>query len=347
MRATNTVDVAALIDDNKVSAFQVRVLLLCAIIIIVDGFDIQAIGYIAPTIAKEWALKPGALGPVFSAALFGMMIGALGAGPLADRFGRKTMTLACTALFGVCSLLTVFAYDIPSLAAIRFITGLGLGGVMPNTIALTAEYSPARKRATMITIMFCGQSVGSIFGGALAAKMVPYWGWKSIFVVGGVVPLVLVALLAASLPESLHMLAKWRDQGDRIRAILARMMPEAVFPADAQFIVPKEGHERFPVTTLFTEGRTLMTVLLWIIFASNLLVIAFFFSWLPSVFASVGLPLETAIYVSTVYHFGAVLAALTIGWFIDKFGAFRILGFVFLAAGDWWSPSAQRAMRLA
>src|SRR3984885_11622589 len=168
------IDVAEFIDQQPVGGFQLKLLLTCAAVLVLDGFDTQAIGYVAPALAKEWGLTTrAALGPVFSAGLFGLMIGALVFGPLADRIGRKKIIIFSTAAFGLGALATVLAYDIPSLLVIRFLTGLGLGGAMPNTVAMTAEYNPQRRRATMVMIMFCGFSIGAALGGILAADLIP------------------------------------------------------------------------------------------------------------------------------------------------------------------------------
>ena len=161
----------------------------------IDGFDTQAIGYVAPAVAQDWKLARGALGPVFGAGLFGLMIGAFVFGPIADRIGRRRIIIVSTAAFGIGALATIFANDVPSLLAIRFLTGLGLGGAMPNAVALTSEFSPHRRRATMVMAMFCGFSVGAAIGGLLAAALIPALGWRSVFVVGGVAPLLLVPLL--------------------------------------------------------------------------------------------------------------------------------------------------------
>src|SRR6202790_4998011 len=163
------IDVAEFIDQQPVGGFQLKLLLTCAAVLFLDGFDTQAIGYVAPSLAKEWGLTKGALGPVFSAGLFGLMIGALTLGPLADRIGRKKIIVFSTLAFGIGTLVTSFVSDVNTLLAIRFLTGLGLGGAMPNTIAMTSEFNPQRRRATMVMIMFCGFSLGAALGGLLAA----------------------------------------------------------------------------------------------------------------------------------------------------------------------------------
>ena len=167
------VDVAEFIDRQPVGGFQFKLLLICAAVLFLDGFDTQAIGYVAPALAKEWGLTRAALGPVFSAGLFGLMIGALLFGPLADRIGRKKIIIFSTLAFGIGALATAFVNDVNALLAIRFLTGLGLGGAMPNAVAMTSEFNPRRRRATMVMIMFCGFSVGAALGGLLAAGADP------------------------------------------------------------------------------------------------------------------------------------------------------------------------------
>ena len=180
MQASGTpVDVAQFIEQQPVGGFQIRLLLTCAAVLFLDGFDTQAIGYVAPALAKEWGLTKAALGPVFSAGLFGLMIGALVFGPLADRVGRKKIIVFSTLAFGIGTLATVFIQDVGTLLAIRFLTGLGLGGAMPNAVAMTSEFSPHRRRATMVMIMFCGFSVGAALGGRpLASGVSDLHGWR-------------------------------------------------------------------------------------------------------------------------------------------------------------------------
>src|SRR3989441_8506588 len=171
-----TVDVQALIDSRRLGGFQVMVVSLCALIVLIDGFDTQAIGYVAPAIVRSWHVDRASLTPVFSAGLFGLMLGALAFGPIADRFGRKPVLLFCTLFFGVMSLLTSTADSVQSLIILRFITGLGLGGAMPNAIALTPEYAPRRIRATTNMIMFWGFSLAAALGGVAAARLICQFG---------------------------------------------------------------------------------------------------------------------------------------------------------------------------
>src|SRR6202163_3282131 len=250
---TSPVDVAEFIDQQPVGGFQFRLLLTCAAVLFLDGFDTQAIGYVAPALAKEWGLTKGALGPVFSAGLFGLMIGALLFGPLADRVGRKKIIILSTLAFGIGALVTAFVQDVNTLLAIRFLTGLGLGGAMPNAIAMTSEFNPRRRRATMVMIMFCGFSVGAALGGLLAAALIPQFGWRSVFVVGGVAPLLLVPILALRLPESVRFLALTGRANERVAQLLGFISPRASLRPATQFVVHEPALAGMPVQHLFRE----------------------------------------------------------------------------------------------
>src|SRR6201747_965839 len=235
------VDVAEFIDQQPVGGFQLKLLLTCAAVLFLDGFDTQAIGYVAPVLAREWGLSKGALGPVFSAGLFGLMIGALVFGPLADRIGRKKIIVFSTLAFGLGTLVTAFVQDVTTLLAIRFLTGLGLGGAMPNAIAMTSEFNPRRRRATMVMIMFCGFSVGAALGGLLAAALIPHFGWRSLFVVGGAAPLLLVPVLVLKLPESVRFLALTGRANERVAQLLGLINPKAAFAPATRFVVHEPG----------------------------------------------------------------------------------------------------------
>src|ERR1700679_923977 len=258
------IDVAEFNDQQPGGGFQLKLLLTCAAVLFLDGFDTQAIGYVAPALAREWGLTKAALGPVFSAGLFGLMIGALLFGPLADRIGRRKIIIFSTLAFGIGTLVTAFVQDVNTLLAIRFLTGLGLGGAMPNTIALTSEFSPHRRRATMVMMMFCGFSVGAALGGFLAAGLIPYFGWRSVFIVGGAAPLLLVPVLALKLPESVRFLALTGRANARVAQLLAFINPNAKFATATRFVVHEPELVGIPVLHLFKAGRTLATLLLWV-----------------------------------------------------------------------------------
>lgn len=324
-------DVGGFIDAQPVGRFQVSILLACAAVLFVDGFDTQAIGYVAPAIARDWSLTRGALGPVFSAGLFGLMIGALVLGPVADRVGRRRIMLASTVVFGIFSLATAFAPDLNWLMALRFATGLGLGGAMPNAIALTAEYSPQRRRATMVMAMFCGFSVGAAAGGLIAAALIPAWGWQSVFIAGGAVPLALAPVLAARLPESVRFLALSGRDDAQVASLLRRLAPAASVPADTRFVIREDERGRMPVASLFREGRGIATALFWVVFFMSLLDLYLLSNWLPSVLNELGASVSVASVVGSMLQVGGVAGALTLGRFIDR-QPFRTLAAVYALA---------------
>jgi AAHS family 4-hydroxybenzoate transporter-like MFS transporter len=328
---TPAIDLVDFIDRQPVGGFQIRLLLTCAGVLFLDGFDTQAIGYVAPALAKEWGLTKGALGPVFSAGLFGLMIGALVFGPLADRVGRKKIIIFSTAAFGLGALATALVQDLNSLLVIRFLTGLGLGGAMPNTVAMTSEYNPQRRRATMVMIMFCGFSIGAAFGGFLAADLIPRFGWRSVFIVGGIAPLLLLPVLVWRLPESVRFLATAGQAPERVAELLKRISPHSAFAPDARFVVHEARLAGIPVAHLFREGRTAATLLLWVVFFMSLLDIYFLANWLPTVLNDLGASVSEAVMIGSLLQVGGVVGTFALGSVIDRF-SFRALALVYFGA---------------
>lgn len=306
-------------------------LLLCAAVLFIDGFDTQAIGYVAPDIVREWGLSRGTLGPVFSAGLFGLMIGALVFGPIADRIGRKRIIVLSTIAFGLGTILTIFAQDVYGLIAVRFLTGLGLGGAMPNTVALISEFSPHRRRATMVMAMFCGFSVGAALGGLLAAALIPVLGWRSIFVIGGLAPLLYAPFLAKVLPESIRFLALTGRDNAKLGGLLTRVNPAASFAPDTKFTVQEPKLTGIPVVHLFNEGRTLTTLLFWVVFFMSLLDLYLLSNWLPTVLNDLGASISMAAAIGAMLQIGGVVGTFTLGNFIDRF-SFRALALTYLIA---------------
>jgi AAHS family 4-hydroxybenzoate transporter-like MFS transporter len=325
------VDVADFIDQQPVGTFQLKLLATCAAVLFLDGFDTQAIGYVAPALAKDLGLSRSVLGPVFSAGLFGLMIGALLFGPLADRVGRKKIIVFSTLAFGIGALATAFVQDVNTLLAIRFLTGLGLGGAMPNAIAMTSEFNPRRRRATMVMIMFCGFSVGAALGGLLAAAIIPHFGWRSVFVVGGVAPLLLAPILALRLPESVRFLALTGRANERVSELLGFIGPKVVFAPVTRFVVHEPGLAGMPVLHLFKGGRTLPTLLLWVVFFMSLLDLYLLSNWLPTVLNDLGASISTAAAIGSMLQVGGVVGTFALGSVIDRF-SFRALALVYSIA---------------
>ncbi|HLJ25059.1 MAG TPA: MFS transporter [Candidatus Acidoferrales bacterium] len=323
MTTAATIDVPTLIDEQKVGAFQIRILILCALAALLDGFAAQMIGYVAPSIAREMRLSPAALTPVFAWGLAGLMLGALIFGPVADRFGRKPVIVICTLFYGLITLATANADSAQSLAVLRFLAGLGFGGVMPNAIALTAEYSPHRRRSTMITIMFCGFPVGASIAGFAAVPILQSFSWRGVFVLAGLMPLLLAPVLAVMLPESIRHLVLHGGEPARVSELLRRINPLLAFPTGTNFVVREERAAGLAVIHLFRQGRAVATILLWVGFFMSLIDIYLLTSWLPTVFHNAGITLSLAVIATAVFQGGGVVASLALGGLADRFGAYR------------------------
>jgi AAHS family 4-hydroxybenzoate transporter-like MFS transporter len=330
--ASLSVDVTRAIDSAPLGRFQIAIFALCAAVAVIDGFDTQAIAFVAPAIIEEWKMSPAVFGAVFAIGLAGLATGAFVLGPLADRYGRRRLLLACSLIFGVFALLTAWCETFNQLLVLRFLTGIGLGGAMPGIIALTSEYAPARARATSITIMFCGFPLGAFLGGFLAAYLIPTFGWRSVFVVGGCIPLLFSVVLWFTVPESIRFLAKSGSRGAEITKLLNRIVPNAPYRADQLFSLPEQNLSSFPVSHLFTEGRAKMTLLVWTAFFANLMVMYFLFNWMPTLFKQEGLPIATAIKSTAVMNLGGVVGAIVLGRLIDRAGALRTLSLAYVGA---------------
>lgn len=330
MTSPATVDVSQLLDEQKVSSFQIRVLVLCALAVLLDGFNAQVIGYVAPPVATALHLSQREMGPVFSASLVGVMVGTLTLGPLADRLGRRGIMIACTLVFGVLSAVTAFVNSFEALMLLRLFAGLGLGGAMPNAIALTAEFSPKRSRATMVMTMFCGFPIGAMIAGLAAAPMIPAFGWRSVFVLSGAMPILLVPALIFGLPESIRHLVLQGGKSRQVSALISRMNPRLAFPAETNFIVGEEQATRASISSLFRQRRARATFLLWIVFFASLLDLYLLASWLPTVFHDAGLALTISIIAAALFHAGGAGISVVLGRIVDRFGAYRVIAWTYL-----------------
>jgi AAHS family 4-hydroxybenzoate transporter-like MFS transporter len=308
------------------------ILALCAWIALLDGFDTQAIAYVAPVIADQWGIPMAGFGPIFSAGLAGLTVGAFVLSPAADRFGRKSVILLSVLLFGIFALITARATTLNELLVYRFLTGLGLGGAMPNIIALTSEYAPKRMRAVLIGVMFCGFPLGSTVGGLVSAPLISTLGWQSIFVVGGILPLLTLLVLFIWLPESIRYLVARGTKDERIARLVAKLDPSIRQNAESRYVIHGPRAVGFPVTKLFQEGRAAMTVLLWIAFFMNLLVMYFLVNWMPSLLKASGLPLNVAILSTAVLNAGGIFGAVVLGRFVDRFDPYLVLGSAYSAS---------------
>lgn len=242
-------------------------------------------------------------------------------------------------IFGVGSLLTAMATTIEALSVFRVLTGLGMGGAMPNAIALTSEYMPARHRSMAVTAMICGFSLGAAVGGFVAAALIPRYGWQAVFVAGGVTPLLIAAVAAAVLPESIRFLLLRGNRPDEAARSLARIAPGVEVPrallTGGVAGLEADGGGAGRIRDLFTEGRAPVTVLIWVVYFMNLLNLYFLNSWLPTIMSDAGIPVETAIRVTALFQVGGIAGALVLGRVLDRYRSFRVLAVCFLWAAVW------------
>jgi AAHS family 4-hydroxybenzoate transporter-like MFS transporter len=315
------------LENQRIGGLQIRVVALCTLIQMCDGYDIGAIGWAVPSLTHAWNMAPSAFTLAFAMSNVGILFGALISGPVGDRLGRRPLLLVSVALFGLASLLTATVSGLGMLALLRFFTGLGIAGAFAGTVALTGDYTPRHRRALMIMVIFTGAPLGGFVGGQIVALLLHLgFGWPAIFVLGGVFPLVLLPILAAWLPESPRFLAARANLSPREAALLARL---DIRPGDAaQDLDVAAGN---PVKMLFGEGYALQTILLWIVFFCSLLNLFLFVFWMPEVLHLIGMTPAAAVFASSLRELGAILAVVYLGVAIDRWGPERSLAINYAA----------------
>jgi len=347
---TRTVDVADIIDSQNVSRYQCLVAFLAWLTLFLDGVDNQSIAYVAPALTNDWGLARGALRTVFSTGVLGVAIGALIIGPLADRYGRKRVTVLTVLYVGLFSLIVTQVPEIAALVSpaipaasnlnvlmvVRFLTGLGLGAAVPLAVVIVNEFAPKRRRAAMVTLMGCGYAMGSASGGVLASHLVPALGWQAQFYIAAAMTLAMAIVLAAWLPESIRLLTV-QGRSDRVVAILRKINPALSFEPGTHFVLRQELREqsanRLRPLRLFMEGRSRVTMLIWLCLFMNTLALNYLNNWLPTLTTETGLPEAEALRAAASLQFGGILGVITLGFLADRFGFFKVLAGSFTAGG--------------
>jgi len=332
MGATKSIDISTVINSNKISGAQIAVVALCGLALIIDGMDAQAMGYVAPALIKAWNIPKPILGPVFSAGLLGMLFGSLAFSMVADKVGRRPVLMGSTLFFGVLTFLLVYASSVTELLVLRFLAGLGLGCIMPNSLALAGEFLPKRIRVTLMMLISCGFIAGGMLGGVVSAALIPVFGWQSVFVVGGGVPVIISALMFFFLPESLHFMVIRGGRTADLAKWLRRISPSLEISDQTKFTDHDDRQKGagIPVFHLFREGRAVVTILLWLINFANLLDVYFLANWLPTVSNAVGYSMSQSILAGTAMWGGGIIGSLMLGWLIDRlnFGVVLVPTFV-------------------
>ncbi|MCP2254296.1 MFS transporter, AAHS family, 4-hydroxybenzoate transporter [Prauserella aidingensis] len=323
----------AFLDGRKLGRFQFLTVVMCFFMMLLDGFDTQAINYMAPAIADDWGIDKGALGGIFSAALVGLMVGYLVLSPLSVKLGHRNVILIGVAVFAISTLLSVGVQNETQLLIMRFITGLGLGMETASAIAITAEYSPKRWRASFVLAIYCGFSLGFIVANYTASWLIPEFGWRSVFVAGGVAPLILLVILLRWLPESPFYLLQ-RGREDKMYAILRKI--DSTLPASGGPKIEVERPEsvkKVKLRALFTGGQLRGTVLLWLVFATNLAMFYGIQSWMPTILSEQGYEAGTLATAASMTTIGGIVIVAVMGPAMDRLGAFGSLCVLYLLGG--------------
>ena len=323
------VDVKAFIDQRSMTSIQWLLLALCFLVVAADGMDVAIMGFLAPSILQEWGGSRASFGLVMSAAPIGLVLGALIAGPTSDRIGRKTVLTASVLLFGVFTALTSLTHNLPEMAALRLLTGLGLGAAMPNSTTLLSEYVPTRSRSLLIAVMFTGFNLGSGVIGFAAAAIIPHYGWRAVLQFGGALPLVLVPFLVVFLPESARFMVVRRHAADKIGAILGRICGTTFAPGTEFVAAEPPTLGKAPIRELFTQGRGLMTVALWVTYFMGLLVIYLLTGWLPTLIKDAGQPISVAANITAMFQIAGTVGAILVGWAMDRTRPTWVIGFAY------------------
>ena len=336
MEPRTRVNISQIIDQARISPFQIGVYVLCGLCLIMDGFDVQAIGYVAPSLREEWKIAPALLGSVLSAALWGVLFGSILLSMLADKIGRRPVLVGACFVFSAIAIVTGLSQNVTELLVLRFIGGFAMGSIMPNAMALVGEYASRRARVALMIIVGNGFTLGAAIGGFVSFWLVPRYGWRSVFYFGGAVPLGIGILMFFLLPESLQFLALHGKDPRQLSKWLRRIDRTAPAGEGVQYLVPEERRRGQPMVRLFQNGLATRTVLLWTVYFMNLLNLYFLSSWLPTVATplvkAAGISGAYALLLAAALQIGGVVGSLLLGWFVSRLGFVGVLTTGFLLA---------------
>ncbi|WP_180120080.1 MFS transporter [Acinetobacter sp. YH12086] len=323
------ININTLVDEAKFTPFHWGVLIWCLLIIIFDGYDLVIYGVALPLLMQEWSLSAVQAGLLASTALFGMMFGAMCFGTLSDKIGRKKTIMICVGIFSGFTFCGAFASTPVEFGILRFLAGLGIGGVMPNVVALMTEYAPKRIRSTLVALMFSGYAIGGMASALLGAWLVPVYGWKIMFYIA-IIPCLALPLIWKFLPESLMYLTS-KHQTDTTRTIVSKIAPEQVLTTDTQFVLNEISEEdKAPLKALFQQGRSFSTFMFWIAFFMCLLMVYALGSWLPKLMIQAGYSLGASMIFLFALNIGGMVGAIGGGALADRFHIKKVLSIMFM-----------------
>lgn len=314
-------DFQEFIDTHKFSKFQWMIFAVCFLVALLDGYDTVAIGYIAPSLIQEWGIQKPDLATAMSAGLFGIAIGAIGFGPLADKLGRKIMLVISVLVFGIGTFISAYSQNLLHLEIMRFITGVGLGAAMPNAVTLLTEYCPSKRKFFLVNTMFCGFPVGAASGGFLAAWIIPEFGWQSVLFLGGIVPVILAIFLIFFVPESARYSINKGLSQEKIKATLSRISTTAkdytsFYLSENNTAVATNKSEGIRV--ILSKHYALGSVMLWITYFMGLIIFYGVSNWMPTLFTTAHIGGSLAAIVTGLFALGG-LGAIANGWLMDRY----------------------------
>ena len=325
MAEAQVVQVSHLLDERGIAPFHVKLIVWSLLIAFIDGYDIAAIALAAPHLLRAWHLTPRELGPVLAASLVGILFGSMLFGWIGDRYGRKTALIGSLVLCGLFTWVAAFSTNVGQMTWLRLLAGLGIGGVIPNMIALNIESAPRRSRGTLALIATGLVPIGGAIPGVVAATLVPQHGWPILFLIGGIAPLVIAAIAVPGMPESVKFMTIHEGQRAKLVALLGVLKPGFSAPDNASFVV--EDEKQFPGFNpkyLFSEGLEVITPLLWLLFALNLMGYFFLLSWTPTLLTAAKLPPATAALTSASLQVGGTAGALILAGWLNRHRFFAI-----------------------
>lgn len=320
-RTPTAIDIGRVLDDGPYTTMQKVVVFLAALSIVMDGFDGQLIGFAIPVLIKEWGITREAFAPTVAAGLIGMGIGSACAGLFADRFGRRMAVIASVFVFGIATCCIGFSPDLYTIAALRFVAGLGIGGALPSSTTMTAEFTPARRRTLAVTATIVCVPLGGMLAGLFSGLVLPLYGWRGLFFIGGSFPIALGVVLLATLPESPRFLARRPARWPELSRLLSRMSRPNASSATFSDAAEQVAEKREGFGALFETGRARDTIAIWSAFFMCLLAVYSAFSWLPTMLAAAGLPTSVAGSGLTAYNLGGAIGALICAVAITRFGS--------------------------
>jgi AAHS family 4-hydroxybenzoate transporter-like MFS transporter len=317
------VDVVQVMDHAPFRGLPLLVSILTLFAMVFDGFDIQVVAFAAPKLLEEWGLTRPGLVPILAAGLVGMAVGAFLLGMVGDRYGRRIALIGSLIIVAVMSLGAAYSNGVSELAAWRFATGIGLGGVVPNCTAMMIEFAPLSVRAVIVALTVVGVPIGGLLGSEVARLVLPLFGWRGVFVIGAILPAALVAVLLFALPESPRFLAARRARAADLARLLNRVSQSSKFTPDQRFTVLEAAPSgaKQGLATLFGPELRRDTLLIWLIFVTNIFAVFAFFNWLPVVLSSVGLPLDIALRGASMFNVGGVVASLLLAMVMARIGS--------------------------